>query len=126
MRKEFEIKPGSAHDNGPLSTCLNLGHHRTRKRFVFGGIHSISGINEPKKVMRTLGQFARRRSRTENLQALVDLEGIGIDNLSPPRLRQGQRQRGFSRRGGTAQVEGREVHGQSVEKESPFGKLRTG
>ena len=50
------------------------------------------------------GFFRCRRSRTDNFQSAIELEGVGIDDLAVELFRHIEGKRGFSGSGGAADV----------------------
>jgi hypothetical protein len=80
--EELQIEAGAAGDDGSFSTGLDFSDDGCCEVDVILGISGFGGLENSVKVMGDLCLFHCGRGGTEDFEALVKLEGVGVDDLA--------------------------------------------
>jgi len=112
--EEFEIESGSTHHDGEPSPARNFVDDGGGEGEVAGGIVGSGGIRDAVEVVGGQSLLLRGRCGGDDFEAAVELEGVGIDNLSIEGFGQGQGDAGFARGRGTAEEKWGKFQGDGV------------
>ena len=99
LEKGAQVQTGASDEDRKPATRLDLSHQFLRPSHELEGGECLRRVADVEKMMGNSPPFRRGRLARPDIQAPVDLHGIGDDDLgqSTPGYRQGQRRFAHSR-----------------------------
>lgn len=80
--EEFEVEAGAAGDDGDFAAGLDFRDDGLGEFGVAAGVAGFGGIEDGVEMVGCLGFFLVGGSGAEDGDALIELEGVGVDDLA--------------------------------------------
>ena len=82
MRQAFYVKSGASGDDWSFSACEDVGDDWSRELRIAMGVRGLLRTYHAEKVMRCTLEFSAAWLGAADVEALIELKGVGVDDLA--------------------------------------------